>query len=79
MDWTAIGIGVGVLAALVGVVWKMLNDKIDRNDEKLWDQIGHDSDSGMRKVAHLVPNLMAQNQALHSRLERLETWRNGKS
>lgn len=64
--------------ALAGVVWKLLNDKIERNDKALWDQIGRDSNSGMRVHVHDVINVKSNQQYLHDRIERLEKWRNGK-
>ena len=59
MNWTAVGIGVAIFVTLVGIIWKMLNDKIashksdcDKEIAKIWDQIGRDSSSGMRAKVH---------------------------
>lgn len=83
------GIVAGALFALIGVAWKMLNDKIndghqeqkeqiDREVAKLWDQIGRDSNSGMRVHVHSIKEIRTGELALHDRVARLETWRNGK-
>ena len=95
MDWLY-PIVAGVIIALIGVVWKMLNDKIDaqakaitikfemaaKNIEDkidmLWNQIGRDSESGMRQMVHeQTPNRFIL-EAQDNRITRLEIWRNGK-
>ncbi len=86
--WVA-GIVASVLASLIAGVWKLLNDKIadgqreqkaqiDREVTKLWDQIGRDSNTGMRVHVHDIVNVKGNQQYLHDRITRLETWRNGK-
>lgn len=74
MDWLYTLIG-GAFLGLIALVWKLLNEKI----EALWLQIGKDSNSGMRVHVHDIANVKTQNIAIHERLVRLETWRNGKS
>ncbi len=63
-QWLQIALAVlaavlSVVGPLVAVIWHQLNEKIrehkeacDEDVEKLWDQIGRDSDSGMRKRVH---------------------------
>ncbi len=60
----AIGIIATVFIALIAVVWNQLNEKIKSHKEhcddeinKLWDQIGRDSHSGMRAEVHKIPSL----------------------
>ena len=65
---------VGIAIALVGVIWKLLNDKIDA----LWNQVGRSSKEGMRLDLHSVRNEMSRQLGIESRVERLEKWRNGK-
>jgi hypothetical protein len=79
MDWTPIVAGVGIVAALVGVIWKQMNDKIkehkddcDKAIDALWDQIGRDSGSGMRvKVHNSTP--MGAHVELERRVDALES------
>lgn len=73
MDWLYATVA-GVIITLMGIIWKMLNDKIDA----LWRQVGVDSNSGMRVHVHDIANVKTQNIAIHERVVRLETWRNGK-
>lgn len=67
-----VGIGIPILVLLAGVIWKML----DRRLESLWDQVGRDSDHGMRKTVHDSSNkagLAYGTCDLHEkRLDRLE-------
>lgn len=74
MDWLYATVA-GVIITLIGIIWKMLNDKIDA----LWRQVGVDSNSGMRVHVHDIANVKTQNIAIHERVVRLETWRNGKA
>lgn len=63
MEWLWGLIGAAFLG-LVGIVWSLLNGKLDdirreckERDDAIWDQIGRDSESGMRyKVHNAVPN-----------------------
>ena len=79
MDWTPIAIVIGVAAGLVGVIWKQMNDKIkehkddcDKSISALWDQIGRDSNSGMRnKVHNSTP--MGAHMELERRVDALES------
>lgn len=48
-----------VIVPLLAVIWRLLNEKIrehkeacDKDVSVLWDQIGRDSDTGMRKRVH---------------------------
>lgn len=65
---------VAAFTALIGLVWKMLNEKIDA----LWDQVGRSSDDGMRKNLHGLRNDMTHFTGIESRVERIEKWLNGK-
>jgi hypothetical protein len=58
VEWLYGLIGAAFLG-LVALVWNLLNEKIrehkedcDKEISKLWDQIGRDSFSGMRKSVH---------------------------
>lgn len=76
-EWAYILIGTAFLA-LLGVCWTMLNAKIDREKDALWNQIGRSSQEGMRSTLHNVANTAQIVESLADRVERLETWRNGK-
>ncbi len=65
---------VAAFTALIGAVWKLLNDKIDA----LWDQVGRSSEDGMRKNLHGLRNDMTHFTGIESRVERIEKWLNGK-
>jgi hypothetical protein len=80
-----------IFTALVGVIWKLLNDRIDaikrmllERIEALWDQIGRDSHSGMRKTTHDAHSLATQHVSLIGAIvervkrleERFDAWRN---
>lgn len=77
MDWLYATIA-GVIIALIGVIWKMLNDKIERYDKALWNQVGRDSFSGMRKMVHEESGTARAFMEVDKRVDRLEKWRNGK-
>jgi hypothetical protein len=75
----AIGITATVVLALLGVVWNLLNDKIaehkddcDKEIAKLWDQIGRDSNSGMRVHVHATHGLPEAFMGLDKRVTDLE-------
>lgn len=78
MSIELLAIIVGIVSALVGVVWWQLNSKIDRELELLWNQVGRDSNSGMRPAFHDMQNVKARTEGLGERVTRLEIWRNGK-
>lgn len=65
--------------ALAGVVWRLLNEKINANrqeceerDKRIWDQIGRDSYSGMRKMVHGMEGHTQALMDLDRRVDRLE-------
>lgn len=64
----------GLLLALIGVIWTQLNAKIDA----LWDQIGRDSHSGMRKTLHDTANEAQLIEAMDMRIKRFEDRQNGR-
>lgn len=83
-DWLLVAIALAPLVGILsGVIWKQLNDKItahkehcDEEIEKLWNQIGRDSSSGMRKLVHnSVP--MGAHVSLETRVHMLETDKRG--
>ena len=58
------GIVATAFLGLLAVVWNLLNDKIkahkehcDDEIEKLWNQVGRDSNSGMRFEVHKIPSI----------------------
>lgn len=58
MDWLYGLIGIAFLG-LIGIVWNQMNEKMrehkadcDKEIAKVWDQLGRDSFSGMRKIVH---------------------------
>lgn len=58
-----------ILAGLLGVIWSLLNGRI----ESLWDQVGRDSDHGMRRTVHNTSNLCTlANGAVDEHDRRLE-------
>lgn len=75
LKW-ALGMGLPIVVALLGVVWKLLAARIDAVEKSIWDQIGRDSNSGMRKHVHDSANMVSRvtpELGEHARrLERLE-------
>lgn len=76
----AVVIGAGLVAHAVLDAYKQ--GRMERDIEMLLDQVGRDSESGMRKTVHSAYNisLSAKSDVIKAedRIERLETWRNGK-
>jgi hypothetical protein len=54
-----------------------LEDKVEDNDKRLWNQIGNDSFSGMRKIVHSVEGVPKAIMGLDRRVERLERHEEG--
>jgi hypothetical protein len=78
-QWLQITLAVlAIVGPLLGVIWHLLNEKIrehkeacDKDVSLLLDQIGRDSDSGMRKRVHQsVP--MGAHVDLERRVHELE-------
>lgn len=76
-EWIPLVIATAFLG-LLGICWAMLNAKIDRERDAIWDQIGRSTQEGMRKTVHDSANAAQIVESLADRVERLETWRNGK-
>lgn len=75
-EWIwAIVIGV-VVFGLVGTIWYTHEFHDQERNRHLWDQIGRDSDSGMRKTVHDTANECLANRGdirdLERRVTRLE-------
>lgn len=78
-EWLLVVIALAPLVGiLAGVIWKQLNDKImahkdhcDEEIEKLWNQIGKDSFSGMRRTVHSVESLPERFMSLDRDVEHL--------
>jgi hypothetical protein len=78
-QWLQITLAVlAIVGPLLGVIWHLLNEKIrehkeacDEDASRLWDQIGRDSDSGMRKRVHQSAP-MAAHVDLERRVHELE-------
>lgn len=78
MEWLWGLLGAAFLG-LIAVVWNLLNEKIrehkedcDKEIAKLWDQIGKDSYSGMRKSVHSMQGLPEAFMELDKRVDVLE-------
>lgn len=75
-EWL-IPVGIGVIVAgLAGVIWNQLQQRINNEVKAIWDQIGRDSESGMRKTVHRSANEITRYSGeiedQDRRLERLE-------
>lgn len=75
----AAGIVATALFGLIGIVWSMLNDKINANraeceerDKRIWEQVGRDSFSGMRKIVHAQDGVHELAMELDRRVDALE-------
>lgn len=80
-EWAwAIVIGV-VVIGLVGVIWRSHESHDRERNEVLWDQIGRDSEHGMRKIVHESANRLSEvvptSRDHERRLERIERHLNG--
>jgi hypothetical protein len=64
------------MLTLVGVVWRMHENHDRERNEVLWDQIGRDSEHGMRKIVHDSANRLSEvvpvSRELERRMEKLE-------
>lgn len=70
----------GLLMLMIGIVWRQFNqrverleasrvDEINREIGRIWDQIGRDSDSGMRKLVHTSGNKLTWIEPVVKELE----------
>lgn len=59
----------GVIVGLAGLVWRAHEARDNERFKDIWDQIGRDSQSGMRKTCHDAYNLALGNRGLIERLE----------
>jgi hypothetical protein len=78
MEWLYGFVGAAFLAGM-GVIWKMHKDAIARierdceeRDKRIWDQIGHDSHSGMRRDLHAMHGIPEAVIELDRRVSRIE-------
>ncbi len=78
MEWLYGLLGVAFLG-LIGLVWNLLNEKIrahkadcDKEIAHLWDQVGRDSYSGMRKSVHELNGVPEAFMELDKRVDKLE-------
>jgi len=75
-----VGIGV-VIIGLVAVIWRAHELRDQERNETLWDQIGRDSEHGMRKIVHESANRLSEvtptSRDHERRLERIERYLNG--
>lgn len=67
-----------VMTARLDERHKALKETVQTNDSKLWDQIGRDSFSGMRKIVHSVQGCPEAVTDLDRRVTRLESGPLGK-
>lgn len=61
-----------VIVALAGKVWQAHEKRDQERFDAIWDQLGRDSNSGMRKKVHDTPGLALKLDDLKERVERLE-------
>jgi hypothetical protein len=65
-----------VILGLVAYVWRMHENHDQERIRIIWDQIGRDSESGMRRVVHDTHNKVSLNhdaiERAEDRLDRLE-------
>lgn len=64
----------GILLAMIAVIWRLLNDRIDA----IWNQLGRSSQEGMRKTLHDTANETQRIEALDIRIRRFEDRENGR-
>lgn len=64
-----------VVAGLIGLaasIWRAHEKRDEERFNDVWNQIGRDSNSGMRKKVHDTPSLALKLDDLKERVERLE-------
>ncbi len=78
VDWLYALIGAAFLA-LIGVIWTLVQKQFadirrecSERDEMLWNQVGRDSFSGMRKIVHAQDGCMQAFVELDKRVDMLE-------
>lgn len=67
---------------LFAFIWRTHENHDKERDDRIWDQVGRDSESGMRRTVHATANLCTgyhgEIMDMKGRLERLERFANGK-
>lgn len=58
-----IGVLFGLSVALVVAIWKAHEQHDERRDKAIWDQIGRDSQSGMRHTVHQSANMIQNHES----------------
>lgn len=72
MEWLLpILVGV-VIVSLAAAVWRAHEKRDEERFHAIWDQIGRDSNSGMRKAVHDTPGLALMLDDVKERVARLE-------
>jgi hypothetical protein len=51
-EWLQILLIGGVILALVAAIWRMHENHDQERNKNIWDQIGRNSEEGMRKAVH---------------------------
>jgi len=71
-----------VVVGLIGLIWRTHEDTDKERDSHIWDQIGRDSDKGMRRTVHQCANDVTGIRGTLSehekRLRRIESFLKGK-
>lgn len=72
---------VGAGFTLLALIWRTHENHDKERDEHIWDQVGRDSESGMRKTVHASANECMGNRGniteLGKRIDRIERHLNG--
>jgi hypothetical protein len=66
-----------VIAGLAGLIWRAHEKRDEERFNDVWNQIGRNSESGMRKTVHKSANacdyLLKRDAEIERRLERVES------
>jgi hypothetical protein len=72
----------GVILALVAYIWRMHENHDQERNRDVWNQIGRNSNEGMRKIVHECANRLSEvsltSRDYERRIARIERFLNGK-
>lgn len=75
-EWLLQLLVAGGLVGLAGVIWRAHERRDQERFDAIWDQLGRDSEHGMRKIVHRTANEMSwvapELEDLKERVDRLE-------
>jgi hypothetical protein len=57
-----LGVSFGLLVLLVALVWRTHENHDKDRDKAIWDQVGRDSQSGMRRTVHQSANMIQNHE-----------------